>query len=262
MFGESMKVVDYIVGWLLETVQAAQCDGFVVGISGGIDSAVTSTLAARTRMPVIALNMPINQEVGQYNRSNEQANWLKNNFDNVESEIIDLSDVFNSFVAATPDYVSLLGYANSASRIRMVTLYSIANTKNYLVAGTGNKVEDYGIGFFTKYGDGGVDISPIADLLKTEVYALANFLGVPQSIQEAAPTDGLWGDNRSDEEQIGATYKELEWALKYYDEVGHNKDQLTFRQQEILDIYEKRHTGSRHKLLLPPVCFIPREFKL
>lgn len=256
-----MKVIDYIVKWLLETVRSSRCEGFVVGISGGIDSALTSALAAKTGMPVIVLNMPINQEVGQYNRSNEQAKWLKKNFDNVESKVIDLSAVFNSFVVATPDGVSPLAYANSASRIRMTTLYLVANDKNYLVVGTGNRVEDYGIGFFTKYGDGGIDISPIADLLKSEVYALAKFLGVPQSIQEAVPTDGLWDDNRSDEDQIGATYEELEWALKYYDEVGHNRSKLTPRQSEVLSIYEKRHLGTQHKLRLPPTCLIPENLK-
>ncbi len=134
-------------------------------------------------------------------------------------------------------------------------LYSIANTHNLLVAGTGNKVEDYGIGFFTKYGDGGVDISPIADLLKSEVREMAAHLGVIEDILNATPTDGLWEDDRSDEDQIGASYEELEWALAYYDDHGNIRDGLTSRQNEVLDIYIKRHTTSRHKLAAPPVCY-------
>jgi len=256
------NIRDHIVEWLKSKLEESRTRGFVVGVSGGIDSAVTSALASLTKKPVIVLNMPINQEAEQYTRSNEHIDWLTTQYNNVSSQVIDLSTVYSAASSALACcHVSNLALANTASRLRMMSLYAIANTHDYLVVGTGNKVEDYGIGFFTKYGDGGVDISPIADLLKSEVYTLAKFLGVPQSIQEAVPTDGLWGDNRSDEDQIGATYEELEWALKYYDKVDDDKDQLTFRQQEVLDIYKKRHIGSRHKLILPPVCLIPEGFK-
>jgi len=256
------NIREHIVEWLKRKIEESRSRGFVVGVSGGVDSAVTSTLASLTKKPVIVLNMPINQEAGQYTRSNEHIDWLTAQYDNVSSQVVDLSTVYGvASNALACCQVSKLALANAASRLRMMSLYAVANTHDYLVVGTGNKVEDYGIGFFTKYGDGGVDISPIADLLKSEVYALAKFLGVPQSIQEAVPTDGLWGDNRSDEDQIGATYEELEWALKYCDKVADDKDRLTSRQQEILDIYKKRHIGSRHKLILPPMCLIPEEFK-
>ena len=258
----SENIKNYIVSWLKDRVAESGTSGYVVGVSGGIDSALTSTLAALTDKPVFLLNMPINQSPDQFDRSNEHIKWLVQNYDNVKSLVIDLTDPFNSIVNSLDHCdISELGLVNAAARLRMMTLYAIANTHNMLVCGTGNKIEDYGIGFFTKYGDGGVDVSPIGDLMKSEVYTLCNFLGVPQSIQNAVPTDGLWGDDRSDEDQIGASYDELEWALNYYDEFGFLCDNLTQRQLEVLTIYEKRHNNTKHKMMLPPVCLLPKEIK-
>ena len=257
----SESIINHIVDWLKERIKVSNTKGFVVGVSGGIDSALTSTLASLTEKPVMVLSLPINQEEGQHGRSNEQIIWLKRRFKNVSSYVIDLTNAFNSLKNALPEKeINGLALANTASRLRMTAIYSFANSKGYLVCGTGNKIEDYGIGFFTKYGDGGVDISPIAGLLKSEVYELANYLNIPQSIQDAVPTDGLWGDNRSDEEQIGASYKELEWALIYYEEMenGIFTPSLTDRQIEVLNIYDKRHRANKHKLESVPVCMIPK----
>ena len=256
------EIKQCIVSWLKDQVKLSKTNGYVIGVSGGIDSALTSTLASLTGERVILLNMPINQAVDQYDRSNEHINWLLKSNSNVESLIIDLTDSFNMFTKTLNTFnVSDLALVNAASRLRMMTLYSIANTHNLLVCGTGNKVEDYGIGFFTKYGDGGVDVSPIADLLKSEVYQLCNFLGVPQSIQNAVPTDGLWGDDRSDEDQIGASYDELEWALDYYDKHGTSTENLSGRQSKVLEIYTKRHLSTGHKMKMPPTCIIPEGLK-
>ena len=256
------QIKNHIVSWLTNHVESSNTKGYVIGVSGGIDSALSSTLASLTGKKVILLNMPINQSPDQYNRSNEHIDWLVKNNENVTSMIVDLTDAFESFTKTLEKFeTSELALVNAASRLRMMTLYSVANTHNLLVCGTGNKVEDYGIGFFTKYGDGGVDVSPIADLMKSEVYELCKFLGVPRSIQNAVPTDGLWGDNRSDEDQIGASYDELEWALDYYDEFGLCKTNLTKRQSDVLDIYEKRHTTTEHKMKMPPTCVIPEEIK-
>ena len=255
----SEKVINHIVGWLKERIKTSNTKVFVVGVSGGIDSALTSTLASLTKKPVIVLSLPINQEKGQHSRSNEQINWLKKRFKNVSGHVIDLTDPFNSLKSVLPEEeINGLALANVASRLRMTAIYSFANSKGYLVCGTGNKIEDYGIGFFTKYGDGGVDISPIADLLKSEVYELAGYLNIPQSIQDAVPTDGLWNDNRSDEDQIGASYGELEWALKYHEEIdsGIFTPSFTDRQIEVLNIYDKRHIANKHKLETVPVCII------
>ncbi len=261
---KNQEIVVHIVNWLKQQVDASGTGGFVMGVSGGIDSALTSTLAGLTEKPVVVLSLPINQEKGQHNRSNEQIQWLEKRFKNVSSHVVDLTETFNALKMSLPEKeVSGLALANAASRLRMTAIYSFANSKNYLVCGTGNKVEDYGIGFFTKYGDGGVDVSPIADLLKSEVYELAKHLRIPQSIQEAVPTDGLWDDNRSDEEQIGASYDELEWALNYSDnlEKGIFIPTLSDRQIDVLNIYEQRHSVNKHKLETVPVCVIPELYK-
>ena len=185
--------------------------------------------------------------------------WLVDSHPNVEQKNIDLTNVYESYMKTlSPVRISELADANLQSRLRMCCLYGVSNTENCIVVGTGNKVEDYGIGFFTKYGDGGVDISPIADLLKSEVRELANFLGVSQEIIQANPTDGLWGDNRSDEDQIGASYEELEWAMKHYDSSAVDPE-LSKRQREVLKIYTDRHTNTKHKLETPPVCYINKE---
>ena len=200
------RLGEQITEWILDYAKSNGITSLVVGVSGGIDSAVTSTLCAKTGLNTVALNMPIHQIEDQFDLSNQHLSWLTENWDNVRSETIDLSETFDSFSTAFGDNFTNHSMANSRARLRMATLYNFAGieTINGIVVGTGNKVEDFGVGFYTKYGDGGVDISPIADLYKSEVYALAGALGVIQEIQDAAPTDGLWADGRTDEEQIGA----------------------------------------------------------
>ena len=233
------KIESHIVNWLSNYSKISGLNGFVVGVSGGIDSAVTSTLCAKTGLNTTVLNMPIHQKSNQFDRSNEHINWLKNNFENVSSHEINLTDVYDSFSNALPKAnQDELSMANLRSRIRMSNLYVFASNKKYLVAGTGNKVEDFGVGFYTKYGDGGVDISPIADLLKSEVFKIAHHLGIVSSIQKAKPTDGLWDDDRSDEDQLGATYDELEWAMNYLE--VNSKYSLSKRQKKVLEIYSPR----------------------
>ena len=250
------SIESHIVNWLFDYSKKSGLNGFVVGVSGGIDSAVTSTLCAKTGLNTIVLNMPIHQKSNQFDRSNEHINWLKNNFENVTSHEINLTEVYNSFSNALPTTnQDDLSMANLRSRIRMSNLYVFASNKKYLVAGTGNKVEDFGVGFYTKYGDGGVDISPIADLLKSEVFKLANHLGIVSSIQDAKPTDGLWDDDRSDEDQLGATYDELEWAMNYLE--VNSQDNLSERQKKVLEIYSGHHQTNLHKMNPIPVCEIP-----
>jgi len=236
-----------IVNWLKDYLEQSGMRGFIVGISGGIDSAVTSILCADTGYPVLAVSMPIHQDPTLHNRSEIQKDWLSQKYANVSTENVDLTQTYDSFKLAVSS--SELGYANSKARLRMTTLYGLAAAHGFLVAGTGNKVEDFGVGFFTKYGDGGVDLSPIADLTKTEVYELAKELGIPQEIQDAPPTDGLWDDGRQDEDQLGATYLELEWAMAY-----DGSYRSTQRQNEVLEIYEKHHKANQHKMLPIPVC--------
>ena len=250
----------HIVNWLSDYSKKSGLKGFVVGVSGGIDSAVTSTLCAKTALNTIVLNMPIHQKSNQFDRSNEHINWLKNNFKNVSSHEINLTDVYDSFSNALPKAnQDELSMANLRSRIRMSNLYVFASNKKYLVAGTGNKVEDFGVGFYTKYGDGGVDISPIADLLKSEVFKIAQHLGIVSSIQKAKPTDGLWDDDRSDEDQLGATYDELEWAMNYL-EVNYQGN-LSERQKKVLQIYSGHHQTNLHKMNPIPVCEIPKSLR-
>lgn len=260
MIMQTKKVIDHIVKWLSDYSEKAGINGFVVGISGGIDSAVTSTLCAMTGKKVIALNMPILQPPSQFDRSNEHITWMKTNFSNVVGQVQDLTATFETTIRDYPEEIQdELTMANVRARLRMTTLYAFAGHHGYLVAGTGNKVEDFGVGFFTKYGDGGVDISPIADLMKTEVFEIAKELNVIDSIQSAKPTDGLWDDDRSDEDQIGATYPELEWAMDYI-EVG-SKETLSERQKEVMTIYQQRNRANRHKMEPIPVCNIPAELK-
>jgi NAD+ synthase len=207
--------------------------------------------------------MPIYQAENQVNRGKEHINQLKRNFANVDSIKVDLTSTFESFktLFSTIDSDNVeLPLANSRARLRMTTLYYYAGTRNYLVVGTGNKVEDFGVGFYTKYGDGGVDLSPIADLLKSEVFELGRFLGVPQSILEAKPTDGLFGDNRSDEDQIGASYDELEWAMQQVDE-GKNRTDFTGREQVVFDIYTRLNKVNQHKIQPIPICLVGDEVK-
>jgi len=258
---QTKECLNYICDWLKDYLNQSKSKGFVVGISGGIDSALTSTLAAKTEYHVLCVEMPIEQNPDQISRAQEHIKWLKSQYKNVQSIRVDLSDLYAQFVqtvGSTNDSDNYpISLVNSRARLRMTTLYYFAQLYNYLVLGTGNKVEDFGIGFFTKYGDGGVDISPIADLLKTEVYALSKELDIISSIQTAAPTDGLWSDNRTDEEQIGATYPELEWAMNF----NGNKSLLSARQIEVLEIYTRFNNSNKHKMIPIPICKIPHHIK-
>ena len=254
------KVMQHIVEALAAYCDNAGLEGFVVGVSGGIDSAVTSTLCAKTGKNVIALNMPILQAKSQDSLSSRHIAWLEKRFANVRGIRIDLSQAFLELGRMFPtDIQDALTMANTRSRLRMLTLYAHATHHRLLVAGTGNKVEDFGVGFFTKYGDGGVDISPIADLLKSEVLHLGRALGVLEDILQAPPTDGLWEDNRTDESQIGASYTELEWAMSV--EAGGNEENLTRREKEVLAIFRRFQTQNRHKMEPIPVIKIPDELR-
>jgi len=261
---QTQKVVDHIVHWLKDYAEKANVKGFVIGISGGIDSAVTSTLCAKTGLKVKCLEMPIHQAENQVSRALRHIDWLKENFDDVELQQVNLTPVFDSLLASLPKVENeeerFMSLANTRARLRMTSLYYFAALESLLVAGTGNKVEDFGVGFYTKYGDGGVDLSPIADLLKTEVYEIAEHLGIHEEILTAAPTDGLWGDDRTDEDQIGATYPELEWAM-HMDDLGKTADNFEGRKLEVFKIYKKLNTANQHKMEPIPVCEIPLNLK-
>lgn len=256
------KVVNHIIEWLKDYVQKSGMKGFVVGVSGGVDSAVVSTLCAKTGLDVLCLEMPIRQKQDQVNRARRHIDWLSKQFENVSGLTVDLTPTFEQFeqaVSGSLSYHKELALANTRSRLRMTTLYYYGQINQLLVAGTGNKVEDFGVGFFTKYGDGGVDISPIADLLKTQVYALAEYLNINSEIQTAAPTDGLWDSERTDEQQMGATYPELEWAMTQA-QLGKSSDSFNGREKEVFDIYKKLNCATQHKLQPIPVCRIPKEW--
>lgn len=254
------NVIQHIVNELNRYCDNAGLKGFVVGVSGGIDSAVTSTLSAKTGKKTIVLNMPILQEKSQDSLSSRHIAWLERNFPTVQGVRVDLSEVFLTLGRTlSADIQDELSMANTRSRLRMLTLYAYATHHRFLVVGTGNKVEDFGVGFFTKYGDGGVDISPIADLLKSEVFLLGQSLGIIEDILHAPPTDGLWEDNRTDESQIGASYAELEWAMAA--EARGNTVNLTERQHEVLSIYRRFHARNRHKMDPIPVIKIPNELR-
>lgn len=253
------KVVDHIVSWLSSYCEAAGTKGFIVGISGGIDSAVTSALCARTGKPVMAVTMPIRQAKVEFDRANEHIAWMQQNYSNVTARTVDLTPVFTQMEESlgSPVNEHTLAMANTRARLRMTTLYGLGQVSGLLVAGTGNKVEDFGVGFYTKYGDGGVDLSPIADLYKTQVFELAGALDIISSIRVAKPTDGLWEDGRSDEDQIGATYPELEWAMEFRGD----ESSLSERQKEVLAIYRRLNKANKHKMEPIPVCFIPDHLK-
>lgn len=255
------QVNNYIVNWLKDYAQKAKVNGFVIGISGGIDSAVTSTLCAQTGLKTLCVEMPIHQDSTQVNRGKEHIEFLKNNFSNISNEVTDLTEVFETFKTQFPnsgeEHIYTLSLANARARLRMTTLYFHAGMNGLLVAGTGNKIEDFGVGFYTKYGDGGVDLSPIADLMKSDVYALAKYLKVPSSIQKAAPTDGLFGDSRTDEEQLGASYDELEWAMLEADKNKTNED-FYGREKEVFSIYKRLNTANQHKMNPIPICMLPK----
>jgi NAD+ synthase len=257
---KTKQTIDHIVQWLGDYLDDSGLKGFVIGVSGGIDSAVTSTLCAGTGKPVLAVNLPIYQAKAQVSRSLDHLSWLTKNFDNVKGVDLDLSSVFDQIKDSFPkDIQDGLTMANTRARLRMTALYAFASSHKMLVAGTGNKVEDFGVGFYTKYGDGAVDVSPIADVTKTQVYALGKGLGIMEDILIAAPTDGLWEDDRTDESQIGATYAELEWAMQYLDSPP--KDPLNTRQKKVVAIYKKLHGINKHKMDPIPVCRIPENLK-
>ena len=254
------KVSELIVAWLKSYAQKNKISGFVVGLSGGIDSAVTSTLCAKTGLKVLCLEMPIKQNDEHVSRAKNHIQNLELKYKNVSSELIDLNSVFISFCKeVNSENHSLrneLALANTRARLRMTTLYYYAGMYNYLVVGTGNKVEDFGVGFYTKYGDGGVDLSPIADLLKSEVFKLGKYLQVSESIIQAKPSDGLYADSRSDEEQIGATYDELEWAMRVEDS-NESIPINNSREEKVLDIYRSFNSKNKHKMESIPICKIP-----
>ena len=253
------KTSQHIISWLIDYSENAKLDGFIIGVSGGVDSALTATLCAKTKKKVILLNMPIRQKSTEYERSKKQIKHLESNFDNVKGIEVNLSSSFQKLKEDLPDQTSSdeLAMANTRARLRMTTLYAIGQANRLLVTGTGNKVEDFGVGFFTKYGDGGVDLSPIADLMKSEVFKLAAHLNVISEILSAKPTDGLWEDGRNDEDQIGATYDELEWAMEF----DSDESVLSSRELEVLEIYKKLHNINKHKIEPIPVCKIPNKFK-
>jgi NAD+ synthase len=257
------NVENHIINWLTSYLESSGLNGFVVGVSGGIDSAVTSTLCAKTNKEVLVLEMPIKQGASQVTRAQEHIQWLTSQFKNVRSHRLSLDNVFNSFKDSIPPTedtdAQFLSLANTRARLRMTSLYYFAALHKYLVAGTGNKVEDFGVGFYTKYGDGGVDLSPIADLMKTEVYSLAKHQNIVESIQNAAPTDGLWGDDRTDEDQLGASYPDLEWAMDAQ-ETQQNPENFNDQQKKVYSIYLKHHNQNLHKMEPIPVCEIPKGF--
>jgi len=239
----------FIVDWLSEYSKNANDKNFVVGVSGGIDSALTSTLCAETGINTYVVSLPIKQGGAELARAEEHIAFLTDKYENVIPLQFELGKVFTEFSSLFEREDELI-LANSRSRIRMATLYHIAGLTNSLVVGTGNKVEDFGVGFYTKYGDGGVDLSPIADLMKSEVREAAVEYQVPFSILDAAPTDGLWDDGRTDEDQIGASYDELEWAMTF----GGDKRKLTKRQKEVLNIFYSFQYRNKHKMEPIPVC--------
>ena len=244
----SDKKIEYITNWIKQYANSLifQPPSLVIGVSGGIDSAVTSTLCAKTGFKTIAISMPIKQNSSQHDLSIKHLDWLKNNFDNVKTLTIDLDKVFDSFSSLMKGFNNTLAFANSRSRLRMITLYQVAQAKKGIVVGTGNKVEDFGVGFYTKYGDGGVDISPIADCTKSDVWNMGKLLGVINEIIEAAPTDGLWDDSRNDESQLGLTYQQIEEAMENPSSKFYNR-------------YLKIREPNIHKMKPIPVCILPKK---
>jgi NAD+ synthase len=251
---KSENIIQKIVDWLKDYAHTNNIKTFIVGISGGIDSSLVSTLCALTGINTIAITIPIEQKKNLDDISLKHGNWLISSFKNAKLERIDLTQTYKQFVdnlsTDSMQNLSNLSKANLKSRLRMCALYSVASNNEGIVVGTGNKVEDFGIGFFTKYGDGGVDISPIADLMKTEVWECASKLGILQEIIDAPPTDGLWEDGRTDEEQIGMSYKLLEWVMENKD----SDDKLNAEQLKAKNIYRKLNKQNQHKMLPIPIC--------
>ena len=241
-----LEKAQFISNWIKDYVEKmpSKAQSLVIGISGGIDSSVSSTLSAMTGINTIILSMPIKQKSSQHDLSLKHQEWLVKNFKNVEAHTLNLDKLFETFESTLSDFGSELGMANSRARIRMTTLYQVASANKGIVVGTGNKVEDFGVGFYTKYGDGGVDISPIADCNKSEVWEIGKSINILQEIIDAAPTDGLWDDGRTDEGQLGLKYTELEEAMNNVNSINRQK-------------YEKIRKMNLHKMEPIPVCKIP-----
>ena len=243
---KTSKKILFISKWIKDYVEEMpnKAQSLVIGISGGIDSSVASTLSAMTGLKTIVLSMPIKQKSSQHELSIKHQEWLVNNFKNVEAHTLNLDKLFESFEESLSKFSNELGMANSRARIRMTTLYQVAAANKGIVVGTGNKVEDFGVGFYTKYGDGGVDISPIADCNKTDIWEMGKELNILKEIIEAAPTDGLWDDGRTDEGQLGLKYEDLEEAMNNQNSINREK-------------YEKIRKLNLHKMEPIPVCKIP-----
>ena len=241
-----LEKAQFISNWIKDYVgkMPSKAQSLIIGISGGIDSSVSSTLSAMTGIKTIVLSMPIKQKSSQHDLSLKHQEWLVKNFDNVEAHTLNLDKLFETFESTLSNFNSELGMANSRARIRMTTLYQVAAANKGIVVGTGNKVEDFGVGFYTKYGDGGVDISPIADCNKSEVWEIGKSINILQEIIDAAPTDGLWDDGRTDEGQLGLKYEELEEAMNNVNSINREK-------------YEKIRKINLHKMEPIPVCKIP-----
>jgi len=241
-----LEKAQFISNWIKDYVEKmpSKAQSLIIGISGGIDSSVSSTLSAMTGIKTIVLSMPIKQKSSQHDLSLKHQEWLVKNFNNVEAHTLNLDKLFETFESTLSNFDSELGMANSRARIRMSTLYQVAAANKGIVVGTGNKVEDFGVGFYTKYGDGGVDISPIADCNKSEVWEIGKSINILQEIIEAAPTDGLWDDGRTDEGQLGLKYEELEEAMNNVNSINREK-------------YEKIRKMNLHKMEPIPVCKIP-----
>ena len=243
---KSLEKAQFISNWIKDYVgkMPSKAQSLIIGISGGIDSSVSSTLSAMTGIKTIVLSMPIKQKSSQHDLSLKHQEWLVKNFDNVEAHTLNLDKLFETFESTLSNFNSELGMANSRARIRMTTLYQVAAANKGIVVGTGNKVEDFGVGFYTKYGDGGVDISPIADCNKSQVWEIGKSINILQEIIDAAPTDGLWDDGRTDEGQLGLKYEELEEAMNNANSINREK-------------YEKIRKMNLHKMEPIPVCKIP-----
>jgi len=241
-----LEKAQFISNWIKNYAEKmpSKAQSLIIGISGGIDSSVSSTLSAMTGIKTIVLSMPIKQKSSQHDLSLKHQEWLVKNFDNVEAHTLNLDKLFETFESTLSNFDSELGMANSRARIRMTTLYQVAAANKGIVVGTGNKVEDFGVGFYTKYGDGGVDISPIADCNKSEVWEIGKSINILQEIIDAAPTDGLWDDGRTDEGQLGLKYEELEEAMNNVNSINREK-------------YEKIRKINLHKMEPIPVCKIP-----
>ena len=243
---KSFEKAQFISNWIKDYVEKmpSKAQSLIIGISGGIDSSVSSTLSAMTGIKTIVLSMPIKQKSSQHDLSLKHQEWLVKNFDNVEAHTLNLDKLFETFESTLSNFDGEHGMANSRARIRMTTLYQVAAANKGIVVGTGNKVEDFGVGFYTKYGDGGVDISPIADCNKSQVWEIGKSINILQEIIDAAPTDGLWDDGRTDEGQLGLKYEELEEAMNNVNSINREK-------------YEKIRKINLHKMEPIPVCKIP-----